>query len=132
MEDVRRLCIAVGTTFLLVLVSQCSPMPATPKDSEVPPPITPQGSEERVPNDPAFVSACEAALNRLPMAKVWTIRASLLTRSDAWGTVWRFDYEIPGEELPNMINRMICWRTPTGTLEIIAAVGHDVPPLQMP
>jgi hypothetical protein len=91
-------------------------------------PLSPHG-ETPLQDDPACLEACRAVVGKLPMAKKWVIQGSLLSSSKTWGTIWRFDYEIPGEELPNLVNRVVCWRMPTGKLEIVVAVGHEVQPL---
>jgi hypothetical protein len=48
-----------------------------------------------------------------------------------WTTpwVWRADYKMAGEELPPLINRLVLWRAPGGTLLIQIGYFQDIDPL---
>ena len=92
------------------------------------PPISPN-DEKIVPADPALVEECRSALDKIQISQSWKLGKAVFTQSDEWGTLWRVDYTIQDEEDSSGINRIICWRTPGGKLNIIIAVGQAVEPL---
>jgi hypothetical protein len=77
---------------------------------------------------PAFVNACRAIVSDNAAALGWHLGRSLLTRSEVWGLVWRIDFEAKGHpEGSPLVNRVICWGGPDGTVSGTATVFGQKP-----
>jgi hypothetical protein len=92
------------------------------------PPLTPDGEAET--DDPSSLAeACRAMWKDLIAKGGWQLGTPLVTKSQKWGMVYRVDFAMPGPDLSPLINRLICWRTTSGQLGTMVAVGQHVPPL---
>jgi hypothetical protein len=105
-------------------------MTGTKADDAPPwPPLTPDG--EAATNDPlSLAEACQARWEDLIAKGGWRLGTPLITTSEKWGTVYRVDFEMPGPDLTPLTNRLMCWRTTSGQLSMMVAVGQQVPPLR--
>src|SRR6516165_11079464 len=101
-------------------------MTAQANDPESFPPISPEG-ETVVPESPSFLAACLSHSNQMVQSSGWLLGTQLLTRSDKWGAIWRVDFKIPGEDISPLVNRIICWQEPNERINIMYAIGQDVP-----
>ena len=95
------------------------------------PSITPEG-EKVLLEDSSFAADCLSTWNDLITKSRWVLGTSLVTQSERWGEILRVDFKIPGEDLSPLVNRLICWRTPIGNLQLNVAIGQSVPPLRKP
>ena len=106
-----------------------SAMSAQTNDDELFPPIAPEG-EEVSSASASFLDACVANSADLVAAGRWELGKPVVTRSGKWGTIWRVDFNIPGNNLSPLINRIICWQRPDDEkFKIMFAIGQSVSPL---
>jgi hypothetical protein len=96
-------------------------------DAEPFPPVAPEG-ESAAPGNPEFVNMCLANSAQAMGNSGWELGKQLLTQSSPWGTIWRADFKIPGNN-STLVNRVICWQEPSEKFKIMFAIGQDVPPL---
>jgi hypothetical protein len=101
------------------------------EDADPFPPASP-GTETVVPGDLPFVTDCLSQVNEIAANNGWKLGTQLLTHSDQWGTILRVDFDIAGYTVSARINRAVCWRTAGGDLNIMYAIGQDVPALYRP
>lgn len=99
------------------------------EENDLGPPLEPTG-EQQVAGNEAFLASCRAALDDIPITREWKLGPDLLTRTDRWGLVWRADFELPGESLAPLINRLVCWQKEGGDLTLEFAIGQSVSPLE--
>jgi hypothetical protein len=92
------------------------------------PPVEPIDERPTL-DDFAFAAECLTALNDIPITKSWQFGTAVVTRTAAWGLVWRADFAIPGESLAPLVNRVVCWKDPDGHIALMFAIGQNVPPL---
>lgn len=104
-------------------------MDAPPEDPPEGPPLVPTGESE-IGGHADFVAECRETARVLPENE-WEWGAQLLTQSDKWGIVWRADFTVAGMN-PPLINRVVCWRKPNGSLHIHTALAQNIPPLRLP
>ena len=95
------------------------------------PSMAPEG-ENVLPENTTFAAECLLPWNDLITKTGWVLGAPLVTQSERWGEILRVDFKIPGEDLSPLVNRLICWRTPAGNLQLNVAIGQKVPPLGKP
>jgi hypothetical protein len=93
------------------------------------PPISPEG-ETVVSESPSFLATCLSHSNQMVQSGGWVLGTQLFTRSDKWGMIWRVDFKIPSEDVSPMVNRIICWQEPNERVNVMFAIGQDVPPLR--
>src|SRR5512139_2424928 len=89
------------------------------------PPVTPIG-ERPVESDDGFTDLCVAQLKDYPIIKDWKLVAQRVTHSDAWGLVWRGEFQCfkqPGDISSNPM--VICWRNASGGISIMFAVSES-------
>jgi len=90
------------------------------------------GAERAAHGEQDFVRACMAHIHRNSATRHMKLGNSLLTRSAKWGPVLRIDFEVPGQNFPPLINRIVCWQTRKPvTLHVQYAIGQDIPPLTL-
>jgi hypothetical protein len=82
-----------------------------------------------LPENTTFAAECLLPWSDLIKKSGWVLGAPLVTQSKRWGQILRVDFKIPGEDLSPLVNRLICWRTPAGNLQLNVAIGQRVPPL---
>jgi hypothetical protein len=121
----RPFCLS-ATVCALLLASYLA-MNAQANEAESFPPVAPEG-ESAAPTSPEFVDLCLA--NSAPAIGKggWELGKQLLTQSSTWGTIWRADFKIPGNN-STLVNRVMCWQQPGDKLKVMFAIGQDVPPL---
>jgi hypothetical protein len=112
---------------LCLLLSLGVTMSAQGEELDVPS-IAPEG-EKVLPENSSFAADCLLPWNDLITQSGWMLGASLVTQSERWGEILRVDFKIRGEDLSQLVNRLVCWRTPAGNLQLYVAVGQRVPPL---
>jgi hypothetical protein len=115
---------------LCLLLSLGVAMNAQSEELDVPS-IAPEG-EKVLPANSSFAADCLLPWNDLITKSGWVLGVSIVTQSERWGEVLRVDFKIPGEDLSPLVNRLICWRTAAGHLQISVAIGQNVPPLHKP
>jgi len=103
-------------------------MNANAENSPATPPVTPD-SDEAMPNNSSFAATCLSQMQALPLANEWKLGRQLLTQSDQWGAVCRIDFEIAGDDIKPLVNRIIFWQLPHGDIKMMFAIGQNVPPL---
>jgi hypothetical protein len=86
-------------------------------------------SERQAPEQTEFAAACLKSLESFPMAKAWKLKRQIVTESQRWGLIWRADFEIEGEDVKPLVNRVLCWRKADGSLTVAFAVGQSAKPL---
>jgi hypothetical protein len=96
--------------------------------ADLSPPTIPSG-EKAWPENLLFAETCLSKVNEIAAKSEWRLGAKLLTQSDRWGLILRIDFDIAGEISTSRVNRIICWQTPDGKLNIMYAIGQDVPRL---
>jgi len=92
------------------------------------PPMSP-GDEPPAPDDQKFVADCLASLGMLGGLGEITAGVHSLTENQTWGPVFRVDYTMNQAPSPGLINRLVGWRRPNGSLGTMFAIGQDLPPL---
>lgn len=92
------------------------------------PPLSPTG-EQLAPNDIEFVMKCLSQLNALSKMGKIEPGPHLLTTSKRWGLVFRADFTINGDKLPDAVDRLICWREDSGKFGMTFAMGQNIAPL---
>ena len=93
------------------------------------PPLAPS-ADELLFDDPAFANACLEAVAPNLRRLGWRLGAARLTRDPERGPIWRADFTSPEFDLPELVNRLSCWRRRNGELVISIAFGQAVPPLE--
>ena len=101
---------------LCLLLSFGVTMNAQGQEIDEIPSVAPEG-ENVLPENTTFAADCLLSLNDLTTKGGWALGARLVTR-ERWGEVLRVDFKIPGEDLSPLVNRVICWRTPAGNLQL--------------
>jgi hypothetical protein len=89
------------------------------------PPVTPIGERPAGPDD-GFADLCVAQLKDYPITKDWKLVAQRVTHSDAWGLIWRGEFQCfkePGDISSNPM--VICWRNASGDINIMLAVSES-------
>ncbi|WP_017965576.1 hypothetical protein [Rhizobium leguminosarum] len=92
------------------------------------PPVEPAPEEQQTTLDRDFLDDCQSTIAELKLNNAWTFKEELQTRSVIWGELLRRDFLIPGE-VPEYVNRLICWKSSNGRAAIAIAVGQDLKPL---
>jgi len=95
---------------------------------ELSPPVAPEG-EELATASASFLKACHSYSADIIAKGGWKLGKQLVTRSKIWGTIWRADFTIPGEDASPLMNRIVCCEKPDGKFIVQLAIGQDVPPL---
>ena len=103
-------------------------MPSSDIQSLQTPPVEP-GYERVVANDHAFLADCQASLSILKPLKPARVGPFHLTYSEPWGLICRADFTFGETQLDGLVNRFIGWRTPSGAMGSMLAIGQNVPPL---
>lgn len=76
----------------------------------------------------AFVNACKAVVSDRAAALGWHLGRSILTWSEVWGLVWRIDFKAKDHpESSPLVNRVICWGGPDGTVSGTATIFGQKP-----
>ncbi len=91
------------------------------------PPLDP-GAEPRLPGH-AFDAECVALCQELLSEGEQLCGQHIVTQTEKWGLVWRADYQRPGPEFPNRVNRVVCWKSPAGEFCIEFAGLQQIAPL---
>ena len=92
------------------------------------PPLSP---ESEIPaHEPAFAARCLAKTEIFPTRRNWQLGMPLVTRSKKWGLLWRVDFEIVGNDVRPLVNRVVCQGTEDGEIvNIQLAVAQSITPL---
>lgn len=92
------------------------------------PPLDPAGERE-VQGHEEFVSNCRE-MARSVIGDGGQLGTEMVTESERWSIVWRADLKSAEGDFPPLVNRVVCWNAPSGTLHIEIAMFHDIPALR--
>jgi len=89
-----------------------------------PPPLDP-GAEPRMPGH-AFNEECVAFCQQLLCENERLCGAGIVTETEKWGLVWRADYKSLGSSFPNLVNRVVLWKSPAGAFRFLFAGLQEI------
>lgn len=90
------------------------------------PSIAVEAGEISLPSDSVFAETCFAKAQKLAAIGGWQLHGALLTFSKEWGLIWRGDLTDPKSDIVPLINRVICWQSPSsGEIQITMAIGQN-------
>lgn len=116
-----------GVIVLISTLGVGSAKPIAMGDGQVFPPPSPVGESPALDELPT-VASCKSMVSKLAVSKSWRLNSQLVTKSDRWGVVLRVDFEMRVTAAPR-VNRIICWRTPSGKHSLVYVIGQDLPRL---
>ena len=99
---------------------------AEARDPDDAPPLAPE--DEMRASNPEFETVCLNKFVNMVIAQHLVLGKRVMTHSKAWGWVWRVDFQFD-KEPSSFVDRILCWRTPEGRLDIIFAFGQQIAPL---
>lgn len=99
------------------------------EDQDVVTPGLEPGADAKPLDDPAFIEKCRPTVDELVTQAGAKLGKSLLTREETWGPVWRADFTFPEKDLSPLVNRIVCWTAPNGSVSVEMAIGQRVKPL---
>ena len=95
-------------------------------DPDQAPPL--DSHDETLADNPEFETACLNAIITTVSARHWLLGRSLMVYNEMWEWVWRADFRL--DNAPETgVNRVLCWRTAEGRLDIAFAFGQEIAPL---
>ena len=93
------------------------------------PSLEPVG-ETAIAEDRTFEQKCLSRVEQVAPGDRWRLGTPLLTKSDKWGLIWRADFTIAGVDISPLVNRIVCWQSPSGDVSINIAIGQRLAVIQ--